>query len=167
MQVKSSRWKRKICGQRTHTPYWSEPPIAAGEMKVRAAEGPTEPRSGGGASAVGGAKALPASGRRVISVRRGTEKAAGGVAGGAPRAGILWSQAASERRSGTVSVGPSRGCARVSRPWPWNVGVRRGTERGVVAWETARVGGRREGGISGAFSGRRGVPGWGRRRDFL
>lgn len=31
--------KRKICEQRTHTPYWSEPPIAAGEMKVRAVEG--------------------------------------------------------------------------------------------------------------------------------
>lgn len=28
--------KRKICRQRTHTPYWSEPLIAAGEMKVRA-----------------------------------------------------------------------------------------------------------------------------------
>ena len=62
---------------------------------------------------MGGAKALPPPVRRVISVRRETEKEAGGVAGRAPRAGLPWSQVAGEPRSGMVSVGRAEGAREV------------------------------------------------------
>lgn len=158
------RGRKKTCEKWTHTPYWPEPPIAAREMKVSSGE--TKGAGGlerGGAPVVGGAKALPPSVGRVISVRRETEREAGGVAGREPRGGLPWSQAAGEPRSGMVSVTPSWGRARGSWPLPSDVGVpaRGGTERGVVAWETARAGGRREGGISGALSERKESPGGG------
>lgn len=46
--------------------------------------------------------------------------------------------------------------ARIFRPLPWKAGVQSPeVERGVVAWETELSRGRRVGGTSGTFSGRK------------